>query len=146
MCGAVAGAIGGDRRGHRLGIGALEHRHDLVVVLRGVEIGGDLVDALAVDRGHRVPPLQFDRLRRGLGERQAQPSRKSDDGNHYSFHNYAPRPVRYVYALYGAADCQSAMTARSFCDAFPHALRASDEQTYTRSQLLWICISKTKSC
>src|SRR5690606_5792625 len=37
---------------------------DLVVLLLAVEVLSDLVDALAVDRGHRVPPLDFD-LRRG---------------------------------------------------------------------------------
>ncbi len=49
----------GDRRRHRLCIGALEGRDDLVIVLGGVEVGGDLLDPLAVGTPHGVPPLDL---------------------------------------------------------------------------------------
>ena len=46
----AAGAIGGDGRGHRFGIAALEHRHDLVFALALVELLGEIVDAVVVAR------------------------------------------------------------------------------------------------
>jgi len=59
------GPEGGDRRCHGLGIGTLIDRRHLVFGLQRVEIGGELVDALEIDRGHRVPPLQFGWLGEG---------------------------------------------------------------------------------
>ncbi len=60
----VAGAIRGDRRGHRFVVLALVDRRDLVVLLRGVELVGDLVDDVIELAGHRMPPLDLgDRLR-----------------------------------------------------------------------------------
>jgi hypothetical protein len=59
--------LGAERRDcsrHRFGIVALVDGHDLVVGLGRVEVVGDLVDPLAVDATHRVPPLDL-----GGGER-----------------------------------------------------------------------------
>ena len=54
-----------DRRRHRLGVVALVGRHDAVVGLRGVEIGGELLELLAELARHRVPPMDLGgRLRR----------------------------------------------------------------------------------
>ena len=51
-----SGPEGGDGRRHGLVVGALVGRHDLVVLLAGVEFLGQVVDPLVVDGGHRVPP------------------------------------------------------------------------------------------
>jgi len=91
----AAGAIGGDRRGHRFGVGALEHRQNLVFGLRRIEIGGDLVDALIVDRGHRVPPLQLDRLRRGAARRGGDGERQNGSGHHLTSSSDPPFPARF---------------------------------------------------
>ena len=48
-----------DRRGDGLGVIALVGRHDPVVGLRGVEIGGQLLKLLAEFTRHRVPPLNI---------------------------------------------------------------------------------------
>ena len=74
ICGGVAGAIGGDRGGQRLGVLALVDGDDLVVLLAGVEVLGELVDPSPSLPRHRVPPLDLDlRVRRrregGEGER-----------------------------------------------------------------------------
>ena len=90
----VAGAEGGDRRGHRLGVGALEHRGDLVGGLRRVEVAGDLVDHLGIDCGHRMPPLQFDRLGRGRSDTRGENGRRRRD--HDRLHVRVPRPSRGV--------------------------------------------------
>ena len=52
----LAGAEGGDAGVQRLGIGALEDRHDLVVALALVEFLGERLDDLVVGAGHGVPP------------------------------------------------------------------------------------------
>ena len=62
----VAGAEGRDRRDHRLGIGALEAGIDLVLGLRGVEVGRDLLEHPAERLGQAVPEIDLDA---GLGLR-----------------------------------------------------------------------------
>ena len=52
----LAGAEGGNAGVQRLGIGALEDGNDLVVLLAGVEVLGNLVDHLGIGAGHGVPP------------------------------------------------------------------------------------------
>ena len=63
----LAGAERGDRRLHGVGVAALVDGHDLVAALRAVELVGHLVDELAIDAGHGMPPLDLDG--RVLGER-----------------------------------------------------------------------------
>jgi hypothetical protein len=66
--GGVASPECRDRRGHGLGIRALERRHDLVVLLALVELFGQVVDPLAERPTHGMPPLDFGlRLRRQRG-------------------------------------------------------------------------------
>ena len=72
----VAGTKRGDRRRHRFGVGALVDRDDLVVLLAGVEAGGDVVDAIAQRAGHRVPPLDFGLCLRGGRAEQADGQRR----------------------------------------------------------------------
>jgi hypothetical protein len=55
----VPGPERGDPGVHRFGVAALERRRDLVVLLGGVELFGELHDHLVVRPGHRVPPLDF---------------------------------------------------------------------------------------
>jgi hypothetical protein len=81
----VAGAERGDRGGHRLRIAALVDRVDLVVALALVEALGQVVDAIVVRAGHRVPPLDLgDSLRRcrEAGKRggERQPAKGREDG------------------------------------------------------------------
>ena len=61
-----AGAERGDAGIHRVRIGALVGRHDLVVGLAGVEFVGELVDDVVVAAGHRVPPLELDHRMGGV--------------------------------------------------------------------------------
>jgi hypothetical protein len=63
----LAGAEGRDRGDHRLGIGAAEARLDAILVLRRVEVGGDLLEHAAQRLGQAVPELDLDRLLRRYG-------------------------------------------------------------------------------
>ena len=56
----IAGTRRGDHGGHRFWIGPLEHRDDLVFLLRLVEAGGKVADPVAQRAGHRMPELDFD--------------------------------------------------------------------------------------
>ena len=62
-------------------IAALKHRHDLVLALAGVEVFGQVVHHLAVDGGHRMPPLDF-----GLGLGRDGKSACQSDGCKFQFH------------------------------------------------------------
>jgi hypothetical protein len=83
ICGELP-AQGGDRRGHRLGVGPLVDRRHFIVGLQRVEIGGEFVDALEVNGGHRVPPLQFDRL--GKGRADGRGKQRRDSGKYFYRH------------------------------------------------------------
>ena len=63
----LMGAEGGDAGLQGLVVGALEHRHDLVVGLAVVEVLGQRLDDVVVGAGHRVPPLDFGGGHRGAG-------------------------------------------------------------------------------
>jgi len=56
---ALLGTEGSDRRGQRLGIGALVDGVDLVLGLRLVELVGHLCDRFAQCAAHGVPPLDL---------------------------------------------------------------------------------------
>jgi len=61
---------GGDHAGHRLGVRAFEDGDDLVLGLRLVEAGGQVLHPLAEGVGHRVPPLNLGRgLARAGGQK-----------------------------------------------------------------------------
>jgi hypothetical protein len=64
----VAGAECGDGGRHGLVVAALEGRHDLVVLLAGVEVLGQVVDPFAQGAAHGMPPLDFGLGLRGAGE------------------------------------------------------------------------------
>ena len=82
-CRRATGAVGGNRGGHRFGITPLEHRVDLVLVLAFVELLGEVVDAVIVSTGHRMPELDFcNRLRRsGSAEQRDRDSEAPETGN-----------------------------------------------------------------
>jgi hypothetical protein len=61
----IAGAECGDGSRHGLVVAALEGRHDLVVLLAGVEVLGQVVDPFTKGAAHGMPPLDF-----GLGLRR----------------------------------------------------------------------------
>ncbi len=63
----AARAIRGNRRRHRLGIGALEDRSDLVLALALVEFLREIVDAVVVGKRHPMPELDFGDGMRGRG-------------------------------------------------------------------------------
>ena len=112
----VLRAVGGDRRGHRLGIRALEDRHDLVVGLFLVEAIGEAVDAIAERTRHRMPPLDFGD---GLRGRCASAKRKGDyeareapDGVGHELSSWFVRTVRRHGARRGGWDSISLRRAR----------------------------------
>ncbi len=61
----LAHALRKQCRQHGLGIEALEHGHDAVVALRGVELVGELLELIAELARHRVPERDV-----GRGERR----------------------------------------------------------------------------
>ena len=70
MCGALPARKRGDAGVQGVGIAALVGRDDLVVLLAGIEVVGELDDDVVVGAGHRVPPLDL-RLRGGaVGRKQ----------------------------------------------------------------------------
>ena len=77
----LLGAEGRDRRGQRLGIGALVDRHDLVFALRLVEAGSDLVDRFTQVAAHGVPPLNLGLRGRDRRARQNGDSRDGRQNN-----------------------------------------------------------------
>ena len=57
--GLLARTEGGDACGQGFLVGAFEHGGDLVIILRGIEVFGDLVDRLAELAAHCVPEGDF---------------------------------------------------------------------------------------
>ena len=85
----LVGAERGDRAGHRLRIGALEDRHDLVVGLRFIELVGDLLELRAELATHRVPPCDFGNGECGGGRKKCEASRETGR-NYLMFHSFLP--------------------------------------------------------
>ena len=68
--GGIAGAERGDAGVHGVGVATLVGGDDLVVLLGGVEVAGELDDDLVVGPRQRVPPLDLGLRRRAIGRKQ----------------------------------------------------------------------------
>ena len=79
--GRIAGAKRRNRRRHGFGIATLVRGDYLVLFLAGIEFLGQVVNPLAIDGSHRMPPLNF-----GLGLGRHGESRCKGNGSNLEVH------------------------------------------------------------
>ena len=103
----VAGPEGGNAGVQGVGIAALVARHDLVVLLGGIEVVGEVDDDVVVGARHRMPPLDF-RLRRRTAGREQNRAGSEPAQSDVSFHSVSS--TMGVPRLLADASCSLPMT------------------------------------